>query len=275
MFGRPTLSDLLARYLECITPTKKSAVSERARMGAMRRRPIARLAAHRVTPADVAAYRDARLRVVSPGTVRRELGVLAHAFDVARREWGYKLRNPVREVRWPTEPRGRERRLVARLDEAGRLLDACRRARNPLLLPIVELALETAMRRGELLRLRWEDIDLASRTATLHETKNGYMRVVPLSSGALRVLESLSPRASGSVFSGLTGEAVKLAFKRATRRAGLVDFRFHDLRHEATTRLFERGLELMEVASITGHRDPRKLRGYTHLKAEALARKLG
>lgn len=275
MFGRPTLSDLLARYLECITPTKKSAVSERARLGAMRRRPIARKAAHRVTPADIAAYRDSRLRVVSPGTVRRELGVLAHAFDVARREWGYKVRNPVREIRWPSEPRGRERRLVARLDEAGRLLDACRRARNPLLLPIVELALETAMRRGELLRLRWEDIDLASRTATLHETKNGYMRVVPLSSGALRVFESLSPRASGSVFPGLTGEAVKLAFKRATRRAGLVDFRFHDLRHEATTRLFERGLELMEVASITGHRDPRKLRGYTHLKAEALARKLG
>ena len=274
MFGRPTLSDLLARYLECITPTKKSAVSERARLGAMRRRPIARLAAHRVTPADVAAYRDARLREVAPATVRRELGVLAHAFDVARREWGYKVKNPVREVRWPTEPRGRERRLVARFDEAGRLLDACRRARNPFLLPVVEFALETAMRRGEILRLRWEDIDLGSRTATLHETKNGYMRVVPLSSGALRVLRSLPPRPSGHVFP-VTGEAVKLAFKRATRRAGLVDFRFHDLRHEATTRLFERGLELMEVASITGHRDPRKLRGYTHLKAEALARKLG
>lgn len=190
MFGRPTVSDILARYLERITPTKRSAASERARLGAMRRRPIARLVARRVTPADVAAYRDARLREVAPATVRRELGVLAHAFDVARREWGFKVKNPVR-----------------------------RRARNPLLLPIVEFALETAMRRGEILRLRWDDIDLGSRTATLHETKNGYMRVVPLSSGALRVLHSLPPHASGPVFQ-VTAEAVKVAFKRAASAVG-------------------------------------------------------
>lgn len=275
MFGRPTLGDLLARYLECITPTKKSAESEGARLRAMMRLPLARKAAHRVRPADIAALRDARMREVANATVRRDLGLLAHVFDVARREWGVAVKNPVREVRWPPEPRGRQRRLLAQFNEAERLLDACGRARNKRLLPIVELALETAMRRGEMLKLRWEHVDFAARTAVLWETKNGHMRVVPLSSRAIAVLQSLGPQPTGAVFDGLTGEAVKLAFRRATRRAGLTDFRFHDLRHEATTRLFEKGLGMMEVASITGHRDPRKLRGYTHLQAEALARKLG
>lgn len=275
MFGRPTLKDLLVRYRDSVTPAKRGAESERARLNAMCRHPLARKRAHRVTPADIAAWRDERLRSVKNGTVRRDLGLLSHVFDVARREWGLAADNPVREVRWPPMPRNRERRLLAQFDEAERLLAACRAARNPLLLPIVELALETAMRRGELLALRWEHIDLAARTAILWETKTGHMRVVPLSSVAVRVLGTLGPRATGVVFDGLTGEAVKLAFRRATKRAGLVDFHFHDLRHEATTRLFEKGLGLMEVASITGHRDPRKLRGYTHLHAEALALKLG
>ncbi|MFN2302004.1 MAG: site-specific integrase, partial [Gammaproteobacteria bacterium] len=134
--------------------------------------------------------------------------------------------------------------------------------------------LETAMRRGELLSLVWPHIDLARRTALLPETKNGHARVVPLSPKAVEVLKDLRPRATGPVFPEVSNESIKRAFIRAARRAGLDDFRFHDLRHEATTRLFEKGLAMMEVASITGHRDPRKLRGYTHLAAEALAKKL-
>ncbi|MCA1799656.1 MAG: site-specific integrase, partial [Xanthomonadaceae bacterium] len=203
-----------------------------------------------------------------------EFGLIAVILERARREWGLVEKNPARDVRLPPMPRPRTRRLEARYQEAERLLASCAASAHPYLLPMVELALETAMRRGELLSLVWPHIDLARRTALLPETKNGHARVVPLSPKAVAVLQDLRPRATGPVFSDVSNESIKRAFIRAARRAGLDDFRFHDLRHEATTRLFEKGLAMMEVASITGHRDPRKLRGYTHLAAEALAKKL-
>ena len=155
------------------------------------------------------------------------------------------------------------------------LTTACRKARNPWLLPIVQLAIETAMRRGELLSLSWNHIDLRRRTAHLPDTKNGESRTVPLSTTAVSILEALPRGVRGEVFPGVTPEAVKRAYIRAVRRAGIENLTFHDLRHEATTRLFEKGLNIMEVASITGHKDLRMLRRYTHLKAEDLARRLG
>ena len=131
------------------------------------------------------------------------------------------------------------------------------------------------MRQGEIVHLRWEHIDLTRRTAHLPDTKNGEPRTVPLSRAAIETLRALPRSLHGDVFPGLTTEAIKRSFSRATRRAQIVDFRFHDLRHEATTRLFERGLNIMEVSSVTGHKDLRMLRRYTHLRAEDLAQKLG
>jgi integrase len=131
------------------------------------------------------------------------------------------------------------------------------------------------MRQSELVGLKWKNIDFQRRTAFLPHTKNGESRSVPLSAEALNVLGNLPRSISGDVFPGLTTTAVKKAFTRATRRAEIEDFHFHDLRHEATTRLFERGLNIMAVAAITGHKDLRMLQRYTHLKAEDLARKLG
>ena len=131
------------------------------------------------------------------------------------------------------------------------------------------------MRQGELVSLRWEHIDLNRRTVHLPDTKNGESRTVPLSTAAVKILRSLPRNIQGKVFPGVTTEAVKRAYARAVRRTAIEDLRFHDLRHEATSRLFEKGLNIMEVASITGHKDLRMLRRYTHLKAEDLARKLG
>jgi integrase len=144
--------------------------------------------------------------------------------------------------------------------EETRLLKACRKARNPFLLPVVQLALETAMRQDELVSLRWENIDLSRRIARLPDTKNGESRTVPLSTTSIKVLRELPRSIHGQVFPGLTTEAVKRAYIRATRSASIENLRFHDLRHEATTRLFEKGLNIMEVASITGHKDLRMLR---------------
>jgi len=268
-----TLKELLDRYLAEITPRKKGAASETNRLRALMRLPLARRYVAGIRGMDIACFRDERLRNVTPSTVKRDLVLLGHVFEVARKEWGVYVHNPVRDIRLPADNRPRDRRLQA--GEEARLLEACREARNPWLLSIVQLALETAMRQGELTRLRWEYIDLNRRTAHLPDTKNGEARTVPLSTTAVRVLRTLPRSLHGPVSPGLTTEAVKRAYIRAVRRAGIENLRFHDLRHEATTRLFEKGLNIMEVASITGHKDLRMLRRYTHLKAEDLARKLG
>jgi integrase len=248
-----TLGELLQRYLEEVTPLKKGAGPEAARIRALLRHKLANRYVAGIRGVDIARYRDERLRKVCPGTAKRDLVILSHLFEVARKEWGIHVYNPVRDIKLPPHAK----------------------ARNPFLLPIVRLALETAMRQGELVSLCWEHIDLKRQIAHLPDTKNGEARTVPLSSAAIGVLRSLPRSLHGQVFPGLTTEAVKRAFIRAVRRAGIKDLRFHDLRHEATTRLFEKGLNIMEVASITGHKDLRMLRRYTHLKAEDLARKLG
>ena len=268
-----TLKELLERYLAEVTPLKKSAASETNRARALIRLPLARRYVAGIRGVDIARYRDERLRKVTPSTVKRDLVLLGHVFEVARKEWGIHVHNPVRDIKLPADGRPRDRRLQA--GEETRLIAACRKARNPSLLLIVKLALETAMRQGELTSLRWEHIDLNRRTAHLPDTKNGESRTVPLSTTAVQVLRTLPRSLHGQVSPGVTTEAIKRAYIRAVRRAGIEDLRFHDLRHEATTRLFEKGLNIMEVASITGHKDLRMLRRYTHLKAEDLARKLG
>jgi len=268
-----TLKELLERYLAEVTPLKKGVEPETNRLRAFMRLPLARRFVAGIRGVDMARFRDERLRQVSSSTVKRDLVLLGHVFEVARKEWGIHVHNPVRDIKLPADGRPRDRRLHA--GEETRLVAACREARNPYLLPVVQLALETAMRQGELLRLRWEHIDLNRRTAHLPDTKNGEARTVPLSTTATQVLRTLPRSLHGQAFPGVTTEAIKRAYIRAVRRAGIEDLRFHDLRHEATTRLFEKGLNIMEVASITGHKDLRMLRRYTHLKAEDLARKLG
>jgi integrase len=135
------------------------------------------------------------LKKVSPGTAKRDLVILSHLFEVARKEWGIHVYNPVRDSKLPPHAKARKRRLRSgeeeTEDEEIRLLAACREARNPFLLPIVRLALETAMHQGELVGLRWEHIDLNRQIAHLPDTKNGEARTVPLSSAAIKVLRSL------------------------------------------------------------------------------------
>ena len=249
-----TLGELLSRYVNQVTPTKRGAASERARINSIVRCPIAHRTLARLTSADVATYRDERLKCVGPATVVRELSTVSHAIDIATREWSLWLpRNPAKLVRRPRVPRGRTRRL--KQGEEKRLLDACERGRTPLLEPLIILAIETAMRRGELLQLRWEYVDLNLCVAHLPLTKNGDSRDVPLSRRAIQSFQEL--RSEGikheRVFH-ITGSALRHAFEHLRLRAGMSDFRFHDLRHEAISRFFERGLNVAEVAAISGHR---------------------
>ncbi|WP_245163375.1 site-specific integrase [Bradyrhizobium vignae] len=164
----------------------------------------------------------------------------------------------------------RTRRL--RPGELNRLLKATRSCRSPPISQIIQFALATGMRRGEIADMQWKDLDLKRRLLTIPVTKNGHARTIPLSNGAIK---SLPKRCSidGRVFS-MTGNAIHLAWDRITERAGLDDLRFHDLRHEAISRFFELGLTIPEVATISGHRDATMLLRYAHASSSAVFKKL-
>jgi integrase len=219
---------------------------------------------------DIAKYRDQRLEEgKSPYTVNNELILLSNLFNVAHREWGMEsLDNPVAKVSRPKMPNGRDRRLLPGEEEL--LLGAL----GVTMKPLFQIALETAMRQGELLSLDWKNVNLARRVAFLPETKNSESRHIPLSSKAVTVLSKLPRRIDGKVF-GISGAHVSKTFRQTCEKLGIEDLRWHDLRHEACSRLFEMGLNPMEAASISGHKTLQMLKRYTHLKAEDLAKKLG
>ncbi len=271
-----TLGDLVERYVAEVTPLMKSAEADSIRLKALQRNSICELPVSELTPARIAEFRDRRLKFVASGTVIRELAYLSSIINHARCEWGIKADNPVRLVRKPATPRGRSRIITA--DERASLLDALTprptRRVNPWMMPLVEFALETAMRRGELLGLRWRDINITTRVAHLPLTKNGEARSVPLSSAAIAVLNSLPQNICGQVFP-LKPQTVAAAFMKATKRAGLVDLRFHDLRHAATTSLAKQLPNVIELAAVTGHKSLHMLKRYYHPDAADLARKLG
>ncbi|WP_363348596.1 site-specific integrase [Methylocystis echinoides] len=267
-----TLGDLLTRYLEQITPTKRGSNSEAYRLRTMFEHPIAALSLKNLSPAAVASYRDDRLQKVSTGSVRRELAILSHCLEIAKREWGIALKvNPCAEVSKPSNGKARTRRLEA--GEFETLDEALRQCGNPLVRHVFLFALATGMRRGEVIALRWEHVDLEQRTAHLPLTKNGDARTVPLSPAALQVLSQLPRQPGGPVFP-ISGNAVRLAWGRVKARVGIQDLRFHDLRREAISRFFEVGLSVPEVAVCSGHKDTRMLAVYTKLKAQDIAAKL-
>jgi integrase len=269
-----TLGQLLGRYRLEVVPAFKGATEDAIRLKAIERDRVCRTTLTALSAAQVAAYRDRRLGSISAGTVIRELAYLSAAINHARREWGLNLENPVALVRKPPTPRGRERLLRDDERQSLRLALQPTGRRSRWMPPLVELALATGMRRGELLRLRWKDVDLERRVAFLADTKNGESRRVPLSTAAIEVLQGLERRDGERVFP-VTGYAVAAAFKHATARAGLADFRFHDLRHTAITAMSGKLPNVIELAAVTGHKSLKMLQRYYHPRAEELAVKLG
>ena len=266
-----TLAHLLERYANSVVPRKRAGDRELYMLRVILRHPLSRLSLHCLTPTELAKYRDERLAVVTGATVRRELAIVRHCLQVARNEWGFVLpSNPVDQVKLPPPNAPRTRRASA--GELERLLDACEAKGNQRLSAVIQMAVETGMRRSELLGMRWADVDLEARTVFLPKTKNGHPRTVPLSPRALEIICS-TPEVADKVFP-ISANALRLAWERLRRRAGIFGLRFHDLRHEAVSRFFEKGLNIPEVAAISGHRDPRMLMRYTHPKAENIAAKL-
>jgi integrase len=275
----PRLSRILERYLEEVSPSKKGALQEKYRVAQVRKAKLADAFIDRVDGGAVAKYRDERLKVVSPNTVRLELALLSAVFEQCRKEWGYPVANPVREIRIPKPGLPRKRRLEP--GEETVLLAACERSGSRYLVPLVILAIETGMRLSELASMTWRNVDLQKRTVYLPDTKNGSTRTIPLSSRAVRVLKEMPVSINGRVFVAKVA-SIKIAFRNALGRARsdtvhgayLVGLRFHDLRHEAVTRLFEKGLNPIEVGMVSGHKTLSMLQRYTHLRSEDLVAKL-
>ena len=270
---KETLRGILERYLIEVTPKKKSPEVEAIKIKRLLREPIAARPFSSLKPFHFVEFRDERSKKVSGTTTLKDLALLSHAIEIATKEWGLPLNaNPVRQITKPKQNKPRNRRLEDNEEE--RLLRFCSQSQNHWLLPVVLMAIETAMRRGEILGLTWTDVEMEKRTLHLPITKNGDSRMVPLSIRAGQVLDGLPRDITGKVFP-VTTMALRGLWDRACKRANIEDLNFHDLRHEATSRFFEKGLNVIEVASITGHKDPSMLMRYTHLRAEDLAVKLG
>ena len=279
-----TLRDALRRYASELDDERGGARWERIRLAAFERDPLAlrRLAA--LGPDDFAAWRDARLRTqaqrrqttVAPATVAREMNLLRSVLETARKEWRWLRTNPMADVSWPKSPKGRARRitpeeeadLTAALGVATLRADTATQRVGLAFL----LALETAMRSGEILALTWPNVHLADQYVHLPRTKNGDARDVPLSKRAVEILRAL-PLGFGPVFQ-LDAAARDALWRKARAKTPHRDIHFHDSRAEAIWRLSKK-LDVLELARVIGHRDINSLLIYYRASASAMARKLG
>jgi len=268
--GEITLRDLLQKYGSEVSSKLKGAEIELCKLTFYSRHPIADNKLVNLTPKHFEYLRDERLQKVKSGTVHADLMLFKRVFKTAISKWGYGLlSNPVENIQLPSPHKSRKRRLVT--DEKGRLLIAASSQRNIYITPIIEFAIETGMRRSEILKLKWCDVDLDNGFASLYDTKNGEDRRVPLTRRCIKVLQTV-PQTDEQIFP-ISATCLRLAWNRARKKAGITDLRFHDLRHEAVSRFFEMGMSVPEVALISGHKDVRQLFRYTHLNPSNVFKK--
>lgn len=269
-----TLHEALERYNDEYIPRLAQQKREKNRIIFLQKRGLASRFLASIRGKDIADFiKEREKEGAGPNTIRLDLALLSRLFEVAATDWGMEnLSNPVRKVNKPKLPGGRTRRLEEK--EEAKLLEHC----STTFAPLVQFALETAMRREEISRLSWENVDIERRSAHLPKTKNGEARTVPLSPRAVSILKEVKEltgeEGKGSVF-GMTPDAITQAMEKARKNAGLADLHFHDLRHEAISRLFENtDLDVMEIRAISGHRTMQMLARYTHLRTAHLADRL-
>jgi integrase len=258
------------RYRRDVLPTKSS--SSQINQGkhlTWWREQIGTLCLADITPAVLVECRDRLAKQHAPATVVRYMAALSHAFTMTVKEWGWLEDSPMRKVSKPKEPRGRVRFLSD--EERESLLDACRASDNSYIYPVVVLALSTGARKMEILTLRWQDVNFQRQVITLHDTKNGERRVLPLQGHALELMQQrgkVRRMDSSFVFPSRNGKKpfdIRRAWEAALKKANIPDFCFHDLRHSAASYLVMNGASLMEVAEILGHKTMSMVKRYAHL----------
>ena len=271
-----TFADLANRYIDNVLPTKPKAVQQKQQMEYWRDKMGVHLLSD-ITPAMIGQYRDELICGItyrgtqrSPSTVARYMSALGAAYTECVTEWGWLEDSPMRKVKRPKESRGRVRFLDD--DERQKLLTACQASRNKQLYLCVILALSSGMRQGELMGLKWQDVNLKDCYLILHETKNGERRRVPLAGLALELLrEHAKVRRLDSplLFPGIINVNKTLdlrpVFKIALESAGITDFKWHDLRHCTASYLAMNGASLSEIAEVLGHKTLSMVKRYSHL----------
>jgi integrase len=267
---RYTVTDLIERYHTTILPQKRhSTTRNQIKQLEWWKQHIGHLRLCDVTPAVLSSARDDLLQTRSPATTTRYLAALSHAFTVGMKEWQWLDDNPFRRVSTPKEPRGRVRFLSD--EERGSLLAACKASPSRHLYLVVLLALSTGARKGEILNLRWPDVDLRQGRATFQDTKNRERRSVPLTGPALELMRQYNKVRridTGLVFASdqkNTPVEIKRAWYTAFKHAEIADFKFHDLRHSAASYLAMSAASLAEIAEILGHKTLSMVKRYAHL----------
>jgi len=275
-----TFAEALERYEREVSPTKKGARWESARIGlVLRDKALSGVTLSKLSAADLAAWRDRRLKEVSGASVKRDINLISHVLTIARKEWRWIPLNPMSDVRRPKTAPPRDRRVseaeIERLKiTTGYRDDAPPKAGFARVGAAFLFAIETAMRCGEICGLNWADVDCETRVAVLHDTKNGWKREVPLSPAAIDILEHLREVRPGKdpIF-GLEADVTSALFRKAREAAEIENLTFHDSRHEAITRLAKK-LDVLTLARMVGHRDIRMLMIYYNKSAADIAREL-
>lgn len=261
-----TLHDGLEKFKAGISEAQASKPEEIARIGKMQRMPIAKLNFYSVRPKDVYALLE---NIGGTSENRRHYALLLSKVFKKAKEWGYKVENPVLDIKLPSKNKPRERRLSA--DEYNLIKENI----SADVLSVIIIALETAARKSEILNSIRCDLDIEKRTLRLRKTKNGEQRMLPLSTRAIEILKEVKEGEGDRLFGNINASKLRYEWEKMSVKTGLLDLHFHDLRHEATSRLVERGrLNLLEVASVTGHKDLAMLKRYTHLIPTDIAKKL-
>lgn len=271
---RTTLSEALDRYYREISSQKHHPAQELQRVRRWQQHPLAKRFLASLRGVDFAKYRDdRRADGKAENTIRLELHLISHMFVISRKEWGMEgLVNPVANIRKPGGSRQRDRRLEP--GEYERILSALRNSSNPFVAPAFDLAIETTLRQGMLFELRWDWVDWERRVIRIPESyrrkgNKGVPVAVPLSLKAMGVLQAM-PRAISGKILDCSPNALRVIWNRRLKELQINNLRWHDLRHEGASILFEKGLQIMAVASVTGHTNPATLRRYVHLRAEDL-----
>lgn len=273
---RHTLKEVIERYIKTVLPTKPKSAYTQAQQLRWWDEQLGQYVLADITPALIAQHKDKlsqhaipQKKCRTPATVNRYLAVLSHVFTMAVKEWGWIEDNPLRKVSKMKEPRGRVRFLSD--DERTRLLDECKKSDSNFLYMVVVLALSTGARRMEILGLSWDNIDLNRGVITLHETKNGERRILPLTGHALALIKEhaqVRHLNCNLLFPGKDFKKpidIRTPFENALKRAGIEDFRFHDLRHSCASYLAMNGASLAEIAEILGHKTLQMVKRYAHL----------
>lgn len=272
-----TLAEMVDRYIKDVLPTKPKQGAAQLPQLERWKAEIGSYTLSDITPALIVECRDKlsseytpRGNQRSPATVVRYMAALSHAFTIAVNEWQWLEDSPMRKVKKPKEPRGRVRFLDD--DERAKLLTACKESSNAFLYPCVVLALSTGMRQGEEMGLKWNDVNLKDGFIILHETKNGERRRVPLAGHCLELLrEHAKVRRLDSALLFPSNKDpqkpidLRKPWETALKQAGIVDFKWHDLRHCTASYLAMNGASLAEIAEVLGHKTLQMVKRYAHL----------